>query len=56
MKLTRIHNVTFLPLTVTKLAYGNDLAIMHYMKDWKPLEEALSQNITTLSTNFKTGN
>ena len=37
-----------------KLAYVNDLALLHSSGNWKDLEGTLSQNMSTLSTYFQT--
>ena len=37
-----------------KYAYADDLALLHLSRDWKRLEETLSQDMATLSAYFKT--
>ena len=44
-----------LPSTISqKYAYADDLALMHTSKDWKTLEDTLSQDMTTLSAYLQT--
>ena len=40
--------------TSRKYAYADDLALLHSSKDWKSLEETLSQGMATLSANCRT--
>ena len=44
-----------LPSTTSqKYAYADDLALLHASRDWKAVENTLSQDMTTLSTYLQT--
>ena len=45
---------TLLSTNSRKYAYADDLTLMHSFRDWKGLEETLSQDMTTLSAYFRT--
>ena len=47
-----IHDL--LSTTSSKYYYADDLALLHSFRDWKCLEESLSQDMATLSTYLKT--
>ena len=41
-------------MTSQKYAYADDLALLHASRDWKAVEDSLSQDMTTLSANLQT--
>ena len=41
-------------MTSEKYAYADDLALLYASRDWKAVEETLSQNMTTLSAYLQT--
>ena len=49
------HYIYDFPFTTSrKYAYADDLALLHLSRDWKGLEETLSQDMATLSAYLKT--
>ena len=43
-------------MTSPKQAYADDLALLHASRDWKAVEDTLSQDMTTLSAYLQTWN
>ena len=41
-------------MTSKKYAYADDLALLHASRDWKAVEDTLSQDMTTLSAYLQT--
>ena len=41
-------------MTSQKYAYADDLALLYASRDWKAVEDTLSQNMTTLSAYLQT--
>ena len=41
-------------MTSQKCAYANDLALLYASRDWKAVEDTLSQDVTTLSAYLQT--
>ena len=41
-------------MTSQKYAYANDLALLYAFRDWKAVEDTISQDMTTLSAYFQT--
>ena len=47
--LFNIYTYDLPPMTSQKYAYADDLALLYAYRDWKAVEDTLSQDMTTLS-------
>ena len=52
--LFKIYTYDLLSMTSQKYTYVDDLALLYASRDWKAVEDTLSQDMTTLSAYFQT--
>ena len=53
--LFNIYTYDLLSMTTQKYAYADDLALLYASRDWKAVEDTLSQDMTKLSAYLHTG-